>query len=68
VIPCQSYYQPLGSLLRDPWEAIWNHELALQLRQRRYVTEKCSGCALLAECGGGCPLSTQASSHPPALS
>jgi radical SAM protein with 4Fe4S-binding SPASM domain len=56
VIPCQSYYQPLGYLLRDDWEAIWNHELALKLRERHYIQEKCHDCALLAECGGGCPL------------
>ena len=28
VIPCQSYYQPLGHLLTDPWDSIWNHELS----------------------------------------
>ncbi len=56
VIPCQSYYQPLGYLLRDPWEAIWNHELALKLRRREYVPEKCKECAELEICGGGCPL------------
>jgi radical SAM protein with 4Fe4S-binding SPASM domain len=57
VIPCQSYYQTIGNLLADPWEAIWNHELALWLRERRYAPSTCAGCALLAECGGGCPLS-----------
>jgi radical SAM protein with 4Fe4S-binding SPASM domain len=56
VIPCQSYYAPLGTLPDDPWEAIWNHPLSVSLRERRYVPAKCSGCALLAECGGGCPL------------
>lgn len=56
VIPCQSYYQPLGYLLKDNWNSIWNHELALNLRERSYVQEKCKDCALLAECGGGCPL------------
>jgi radical SAM protein with 4Fe4S-binding SPASM domain len=56
VLPCQSYYQPLGNLLRDEWPAIWNHELALSLRERRKVPPKCIGCELLAECGGGCPL------------
>jgi radical SAM protein with 4Fe4S-binding SPASM domain len=56
VIPCQSYYHPLGNLLRDPWEKIWNHELSVRLRERRLLPEKCSGCALLMECGGGCPL------------
>jgi radical SAM protein with 4Fe4S-binding SPASM domain len=57
VIPCQSYYQQVGSMLRDPWQAIWNNELCLWLRQRRYLPAACSDCALLRECGGGCPLS-----------
>lgn len=56
VIPCQSYYQPLGYLLDDPWEAIWNHELAVSLRERRYVPAKCLDCPELPLCGGGCPL------------
>jgi radical SAM protein with 4Fe4S-binding SPASM domain len=56
VLPCQSYYQPLGNLLRDDWNTIWNHDLARSLRERRTVPAKCRGCNLLAECGGGCPL------------
>jgi radical SAM protein with 4Fe4S-binding SPASM domain len=56
VLPCQSYYQPLGSILEQPWDSIWNHPLAISLRERSYTPPKCSGCALLAECGGGCPL------------
>ncbi len=59
VIPCQSYYQPLGNLLQDPWASIWNHDLAVSLRERRYAPAKCAGCALFAECGGGCPLSCE---------
>jgi len=57
VIPCQSYYQSLGNILAQPWESIWNHPLALWLRERRYVPEACHDCPVLAECGGGCPLS-----------
>jgi radical SAM protein with 4Fe4S-binding SPASM domain len=56
VIPCQSYYEPLGHILNDPWEAIWNHDLALTLRERRYVPDKCKDCPELPICGGGCPL------------
>jgi radical SAM protein with 4Fe4S-binding SPASM domain len=56
VLPCQSYYQPLGNLLRDEWSSIWDHDLARSLRERRNVPPKCAGCNLLAECGGGCPL------------
>jgi radical SAM protein with 4Fe4S-binding SPASM domain len=60
VIPCQSYYQPIGNMLTDPWESIWNHNLSDSLRQRRYIPDKCSDCLLLAECGGGCPLALEA--------
>jgi radical SAM protein with 4Fe4S-binding SPASM domain len=57
VLPCQSYYQAVGNILKDPWNEIWNHELCESLRGRKYIQDKCQGCALLAECGGGCPLS-----------
>ncbi len=56
VLPCQSYYQPLGNILKDGWNSIWNHELSIKLRERQALPEKCTGCALLSECGGGCPL------------
>jgi radical SAM protein with 4Fe4S-binding SPASM domain len=56
VLPCQSYYKPLGNLLTDDWDSIWNHPLALKLRERQDLPLKCEGCAILAECGGGCPL------------
>lgn len=57
VIPCQSYYQSLGNLLDNPWEEIWEHPLALSLRNRKDVPEGCKNCDYLPECGGGCPLS-----------
>lgn len=56
VLPCQSYYKPLGNILHDDWDSIWNHPLALKLRERQDLPLKCEGCAILAECGGGCPL------------
>lgn len=56
VLPCQSYYQPVGNLLKNNWDTIWNHELSVRLRERQGLPEKCHDCALLAECGGGCPL------------
>jgi radical SAM protein with 4Fe4S-binding SPASM domain len=60
VLPCQSYYQPIGNILVDSWENIWNHSLAGSLRQREYIPDKCEDCLLLAECGGGCPLAMEA--------
>jgi radical SAM protein with 4Fe4S-binding SPASM domain len=56
VLPCQSYYQPLGNFLSDPWDSIWNHELSVALRERHGLPEKCTGCLLAPACGGGCPL------------
>ncbi len=60
VLPCQSYYQPLGNILRDPWQSIWEHDLAVWLRERRYAPEACQTCGLFAECGAGCPLELEA--------
>jgi radical SAM protein with 4Fe4S-binding SPASM domain len=59
VIPCQSYYQSLGKMLDIPWERIWNHPLAVGLRERKGLPAACNTCALLSECGGGCPLARQ---------
>ncbi|MBN1665944.1 MAG: radical SAM protein [Anaerolineales bacterium] len=60
VLPCQSYYQPLGNLLSDPWSTIWEHPLAIHLRERKYIDPECETCLLLPECGGGCPLAQEA--------
>jgi radical SAM protein with 4Fe4S-binding SPASM domain len=60
VLPCQSYYQPLGYLQNDPWQSIWNHPLALSLREHRDILPACNSCDLLNTCYGGCPLSRQA--------
>ncbi|HSO13728.1 MAG TPA: PqqD family peptide modification chaperone [Anaerolineales bacterium] len=56
VLPCQSYYRPLGNILTDSWDSIWNHKLSVQLRERQNLPAKCETCSLVAECGGGCPL------------
>ncbi len=56
VLPCQSYYTSLGNILENDWNSIWNHDLAIQLRERQGLPAKCDGCGLVAECGGGCPL------------
>ncbi len=60
VLPCQSYYQSLGNILRDDWQAIWEHDLARWLRERRYAPAACHDCAIFAECGAGCPLELEA--------
>jgi len=56
VLPCQSYYHPLGNILTDSWDSIWNHELSVRLRERQNLPVKCESCPIVSECGGGCPL------------
>jgi len=57
VLPCQSYYQPLGNILVDQWDSIWEHSLCREIRERGYIPDKCKDCDLMHVCGGGCPLS-----------
>lgn len=63
VYPCQSYFESLGNILTEPWEKIWNNPLAVKLRSRGYVEEKCKDCSQLQVCGGGCPLELQNKEH-----
>ncbi len=59
VYPCQSYFESLGHILKDDWQEIWDHPLAVQIRNREYVEAKCKDCTHLQICGGGCPLDIQ---------
>ncbi len=56
VIPCQSYFEPLGNILTTKWNKIWNHKTARYIRDRKYLPEECKRCPLEEICGGGCPL------------
>jgi len=58
VIPCQSYFSPLGNILKDNWKKIWKNPLCVEIRTRKYAPEKCHDCPTLNVCGGGCPLKT----------
>ena len=63
VYPCQSYFQSLGNILKDEWQKIWNHPLALEIRKRGYAELKCKDCPQLQICGGGCPLELQSKNY-----
>lgn len=62
VLPCQSYYEPAGNLLRHDWAAIWDSALFRRIRLRREnprvagLDERCYDCPDLQLCGGGCVL------------
>jgi len=63
VYPCQSYFESLGNILKNDWKSIWNHPLAVKIRNRAYVEPKCRECPQLQICGGGCPLDLQKKNH-----
>lgn len=56
LLPCQSFYETVGSFVDDEWEELWNAPLCRRLRERLWVDEKCRDCGRFVECGGGCPL------------
>jgi radical SAM protein with 4Fe4S-binding SPASM domain len=62
VLPCQSYYTPVGNILHDPWQRIWQSELFLGFRRRvadpqgAGLPERCWQCPDLPLCAGGCKL------------
>jgi radical SAM protein with 4Fe4S-binding SPASM domain len=44
VLPCQSWPDTVGNILKDDWASIW------------FAPEECKGCEHEMHCGGGCPL------------
>jgi radical SAM protein with 4Fe4S-binding SPASM domain len=56
VIPCQSFFRPLGNILNDPFEKIYQHDFLVSLRRRDWAMDKCRECEWLPSCGCGCPL------------
>ena len=56
VLPCQSYFKPLGNALTDEFPDMWDADLAKQLRAHSFAPERCRSCIQFPMCGGGCPL------------
>ncbi|HEX7502475.1 MAG TPA: radical SAM protein [Acidobacteriota bacterium] len=56
VIPCQSFFRPLGNILSDDFAKIYDSDFLASLRRRDWAMDKCRVCEWLPVCGGGCPL------------
>ncbi len=56
VLPCQSYFKPLGNALTDDFPKMWDADLARHLRAHSFAPERCRSCIQFPLCGGGCPL------------
>jgi radical SAM protein with 4Fe4S-binding SPASM domain len=58
VLPCQSWPDAVGNILKDDWATIWQHPTCVKLRKHLFTQEECRGCEYETSCGGGCPLDT----------
>ncbi len=56
VLPCSSWPEPIGDLLRQPFEAIWFSERARWFKRKRYAPAECAGCDRFTACQSACPL------------
>lgn len=56
VLPCQSWSESVGNILRDDWSAIWEHPVCRGLRDHVHLPATCRDCRHRATCAGACPL------------
>lgn len=56
VLPCSSWPEPVGSLLDEPFSAVWNTARGAWIRAKKSAPEGCDACGDFALCQGACPL------------
>jgi radical SAM protein with 4Fe4S-binding SPASM domain len=56
VLPCSSFEQGIGNLLRDDFDSIWHTRTAKYWRRKEFLPPDCRGCDLANLCCGACPL------------
>ncbi|MDH4211457.1 MAG: radical SAM protein [candidate division WOR-3 bacterium] len=60
IIPCSSWREPVGSLLRHSFSDLWQSEKLHCYKHMEYAPDECRRCAHFNECKGACPLYWQA--------
>jgi len=56
VLPCSSWSEPVGNLLREDFRRVWDSARARWLREKAFAPALCQECDDFALCQGGCPL------------
>jgi len=56
VLPCASYDESVGNLLREDVQTIWRSRRARQHRDKFLAHPECRECEDFAVCNGACPL------------
>jgi len=56
VLPCSSFEQGIGNLVREDFAVIWNRRAARYWRDKDFLPPGCRNCDLVEICCGACPL------------
>jgi len=56
LLPCSSWPEPVGNLLTDGFEAVWNNRRCKWIRAKESAPMECRKCRHFAACQGACPL------------
>jgi radical SAM protein with 4Fe4S-binding SPASM domain len=56
IIPCSSWREPQGSLLRQDFHDIWQSETLSLFKNIEYAPSECRQCIQFDKCKGACPL------------
>lgn len=56
VLPCASFDDTVGNLLKEDFRGIWDSVAAKKYRDKEYAPEMCKDCENFHICNGTCPL------------
>jgi radical SAM protein with 4Fe4S-binding SPASM domain len=56
VLPCSSFEQSVGNLLREDFRAVWDRRAAKYWREKEFLPPGCRACEYAQLCCGACPL------------
>ncbi len=56
VLPCSSYPESMGNLLKDNFESIWYSRRAQFFKNKKFMPSECTGCEKFNACQSACPL------------
>ncbi|NLD48423.1 MAG: radical SAM protein, partial [Clostridiaceae bacterium] len=56
ILPCSSWPDPVGNILEEGFEAVWNKKRCAWIRGKEAAPNECKKCNSFATCQGACPL------------
>jgi radical SAM protein with 4Fe4S-binding SPASM domain len=56
VLPCSSFEEGVGNLLREDFQAVWDRRAAKYWREKEFLPPGCRACEYAQLCCGACPL------------